>query len=56
MNEIMNEGLHFVALGGAEKVGMNMYAYIVNGRIIVSLALPMPLFWKIIRNISTHCL
>lgn len=35
MNEIMNEGLHFVALGGAEKVGMNMYAYIVNGRIIV---------------------
>ena len=29
MNELMNEGLHFAALGGAEKVGMNMYAYMV---------------------------
>ena len=28
-------GIHFVALGGAEKVGMNMYAYIVDTRIIV---------------------
>lgn len=28
-------GLYFVALGGAEKVGMNMYAYIADGRIIV---------------------
>ena len=28
-------GIHFVALGGAEKVGMNMYAYIVDNRIIV---------------------
>ena len=35
MNELINEGLHFVALGGAEKVGMNMYAYMVDGRIIV---------------------
>ena len=35
MNELMNEGLHFAALGGAEKVGMNMYAYMVDGRIIV---------------------
>lgn len=29
------EGIYFVALGGAEKVGMNMYAYIVDGKIIV---------------------
>lgn len=29
------EGIYFIALGGAEKVGMNMYAYIVDGRIIV---------------------
>ncbi len=35
MNELIKEGLHFVALGGAEKVGMNMYAYMVDGRIIV---------------------
>jgi len=28
-------GIYFVALGGAEKVGMNMYAYIVDGSIIV---------------------
>lgn len=26
---------YFVALGGAEKVGMNMYAYLSDGRIIV---------------------
>ena len=29
MNELIKEGLHFVALGGAEKVGMNMYVYMV---------------------------
>ena len=29
------EGIYFIALGGAEKVGMNLYAYIVDGRIIV---------------------
>ena len=29
------EGLYFVALGGAEEVGFNMYAYAVDGKIIV---------------------
>ena len=29
------KGIYFVSLGGAEEVGFNMYAYIVNGRIIV---------------------
>lgn len=29
------EGIYFVALGGAEEVGFNMYAYVVNGKIIV---------------------
>lgn len=29
------DGVYFVALGGAEKVGMNMYAYICDGKIIV---------------------
>ena len=29
------EGIYFVALGGSEEVGFNMYAYIVDGRIIV---------------------
>lgn len=32
---LLQEGLYFIALGGAEKVGMNMYAYISNGKIIV---------------------
>ena len=43
MEEIVEEnlppfkeaGLYFVALGGAEEVGFNMYAYIVNGKILV---------------------
>jgi ribonuclease J len=29
------EGIYFVALGGAEEVGFNMYAYIVDGKVIV---------------------
>ena len=29
------KGIYFVALGGAEEVGFNMYAYIVDGRILV---------------------
>ena len=29
------KGIYFVALGGAEEVGFNMYAYIVDGKIIV---------------------
>lgn len=29
------EGIYFIALGGAEEVGFNMYAYIVDGKIIV---------------------
>lgn len=32
---LQQEGLYFIALGGAEKVGMNMYAYISDGKIIV---------------------
>lgn len=32
---LRQEGFYFVALGGAEKVGMNMYVYISDGRIIV---------------------
>lgn len=29
------EGIYFVALGGAEEVGFNMFAYVVDGKIIV---------------------
>ena len=29
------KGIYFVSLGGAEEVGFNMYAYIVDGKIIV---------------------
>ena len=32
---LQKEGFYFIALGGAEKVGMNMYAYISEGKIIV---------------------
>lgn len=32
---LMKEGFYFIPLGGAEKVGMNMYAYVSDGRIIV---------------------
>ena len=32
---LMKDGFSFIALGGAEKVGMNMYAYISDGKIIV---------------------
>jgi len=32
---LSKEGFYFIALGGAEKVGMNMYAYISDGKIIV---------------------
>lgn len=32
---LMKEGFYFIPLGGAEKVGMNMYAYISDGKIIV---------------------
>ncbi len=32
---LQQEGFYFIALGGAEKVGMNMYAYISEGKIIV---------------------
>ena len=29
------EGIYFIALGGAEEVGFNMFAYIIDGKIIV---------------------
>lgn len=35
MNCFNKEGLYFVALGGAEEVGFNMFAYAVDGKIIV---------------------
>ena len=35
MNCFDKEGLYFVSLGGAEEVGFNMYAYAVDGKIIV---------------------
>lgn len=35
VNFMNRPGIYFVSLGGAEEVGFNMYAYIVNGRILV---------------------
>ena len=35
MNTFNKNGIYFFALGGAEEVGFNMYAYAVDGKIIV---------------------
>lgn len=35
MNDFKKKGLYFLPLGGADEIGMNMYAYVVNGKIIV---------------------
>ncbi len=35
LSSFNQQGIYFVSLGGAEEVGFNMYAYIVNGKIIV---------------------
>ena len=35
IKEFDKKGIYFVALGGAEEVGFNMFAYIVNQKIIV---------------------
>ena len=32
---LQQDGFYFIALGGAEKVGMNMYAYVSEGHILV---------------------
>lgn len=35
MSSFDKEGLYFIALGGAEEVGYNMYVYAVDGKLIV---------------------
>ena len=35
MSSFNKEGLYFIALGGAEEVGYNMYVYAVDGKLIV---------------------
>lgn len=35
MNEFNKKGIYFIPLGGADEIGMNMFAYAVNGKIIV---------------------
>ena len=35
MNDFNKKGIYFLSLGGADDIGMNMYAYVVNGKIIV---------------------
>ena len=35
MNDFNKKGLYFLPLGGADEIGMNMYAYAVNGKLIV---------------------
>jgi len=35
MNDFNKKGLYFLPLGGADEIGMNMYVYAVNGKLIV---------------------
>jgi len=35
MNDFNKQGLYFLPLGGADEIGMNMYVYAVNGKIII---------------------
>jgi len=35
MNDFKKEGIYFLPLGGADEIGMNMYMYAVDGKIIV---------------------
>lgn len=35
MNNFNKKGIYFLPLGGADEIGMNMYMYAVNGKIIV---------------------
>lgn len=35
MSEFEKEGIYFLPLGGADEIGMNMYVYAVDGRMIV---------------------
>lgn len=35
MSSFDKEGLYFIALGGAEEVGYNMYVYAADGKLIV---------------------
>ena len=35
MSDFKNKGIYFIPLGGADEIGMNMFAYVVNGKIIV---------------------
>ena len=35
MTEFNKDGIYFLPLGGADEIGMNMYMYAVNGKIIV---------------------
>ena len=35
MNEFSEKGIYFLPLGGADEIGMNMYVYVVNGKMLV---------------------
>ena len=35
MSNFNKEGIYFIPLGGADEIGMNMFAYVSNGKIIV---------------------
>ena len=33
--KFVKDGLYFIALGGADEIGMNMYVYAANGKFIM---------------------
>ncbi len=35
MSDFKKKGVYFLPLGGADEIGMNMYMYAVDGKIIV---------------------
>lgn len=35
INKFNKKGLYFFALGGAQEIGMNFFAYVVDGKIII---------------------
>jgi len=35
INKFEKDGLYFIALGGADEIGMNMYVYACNGKFIM---------------------
>ena len=59
MNDFKKKGIYFLPLGGADEIGMNMFVYAANGKLIFPVwicAMRRPNFWKITAMIFWGCL